>query len=74
MSAIYLWTLIPFTLFLFLMLWHERKHNKREASLRTETDRYMRPLAKTTQSMFKRQYGHPSSEIENTFPEIKPPQ
>lgn len=67
----YFWTVIPFLIFLAFIVRHEIKHKKSDRSLRKETDRYMRPVARTTSRMFEKQYGRPSVELESTFPDIK---
>lgn len=71
MSSSYLWTLIPFLIFLAIIVRFELRHRRREAQLAIETDRYMRPVARTTGRMFEKQYGRPSTDMEKTFPEIK---
>lgn len=73
MSHPWLLTLIPFLLFLGFLVRFETKFRKREITLRKKTDSFMRPLAKTTERMFEKQYGRPSTDIENAFPEIRNP-
>lgn len=67
----YFWTLIPFLFFLVFILRHEIRHKKRELSQKIETDRYMRPIARSTNRMFEKQYGQSSPEIQTAFPDIK---
>ncbi len=67
----YLWTIIPFLIFMAFIVRHEIRHKKTENVLRKETDKYMRPVARTTSRLFEKQYGRPSTEMEDTFPDIK---
>lgn len=69
----YLWTTVPFLLFMIVIVWFEKRHKKKESVLHKETDRYLRPVARTTSRMFEKQYGRSSTEMENTFPDIKDP-
>lgn len=67
----FLWTLVPFLMFLGVILRYESKHRRRERKLAQETERYMRPLARTTGRMYQKQYGRASTDIESAFPEIR---
>lgn len=71
MSHIWLLTLIPFLIFVGFLVKFEIKSRKKENNLHQETERYMRPLAKTTGRLFEKQYGRPSTDIEKAFPEIR---
>jgi len=71
MSYAWLLTLIPFLLFVGFLVRFEIKFRKRENSLHEETEKFMRPLAKVTGRMFERRFGRPSTDIEQTFPEIR---
>ncbi len=67
----YLWTTIPFLIFLGLIVRYEILHRRRDNKTHAETERYIRPLAKTTGRMYEKQYGRPSTKLEETFPEIR---
>lgn len=71
MEHLWLLTLIPFMLFVGFLVRFEIKFRKRENSLHQETERFMRPLAKTTGQLFERHYGRPCTDIERAFPEIR---
>jgi hypothetical protein len=67
----YLWTSIPFAIFFIVIVWFEAKHKKREKKIDEQTAAYVRPIARVTNSLHQKTYGRPSTEIEQTFPEIK---
>lgn len=66
----WLLTLIPFLIFIGLIVRFEIKSRKRESNLHQETERFMIPLAKTTGRIFEKRFGRPCTDIEKAFPEI----
>lgn len=67
----YLITLIPFLIALAVVVRFEMRSRRRERRLSVQHQRYLKPLASTTNRLFEKAYGHPSKEIESTFPEIR---
>lgn len=68
---LWLLTLIPFLVFVGFLVRFEIKFRRRDNNLHQDTERFMRPIAKTAGQLFEKQYGRPSTDIERAFPEIR---